>query len=275
MSSPSTWRVGIVKQFLRTMLISFSFLFQPSFRFPLTYLTYFRLTSTYLSTQRFFWNFFYLFFLIPNTTTLRASPSPSRTARKQTSSSPASPHRPPSGPQLAPRRDVNQPYGALCHKPRNDVLTSAARAEERKHTKYDAICAATGSRSKRRRARCLLHHESLASVYHSYLLFQRASALPKDVLLGKLAKDISFALRRGTIAQVTTHHHLALDGCAWPARARPPRIRRSPGVAVEGMMCSTLGNRARRSANEMSFASLPSSTSAGRAEARICFFKSK
>ena len=33
----------------------------------------------------------------------------------------------------------------------------------------------------------------------------------------KLNKDISFALRRGTIAQVTTHH--ALDGCAW---LRPP-----------------------------------------------------
>ena len=43
----------------------------------------------------------------------------------------------------------------------------------------------------------------------------RDSALPADVLLGKLKKDISFALRRGTIAQVTTHHHLALDGCAW------------------------------------------------------------
>jgi hypothetical protein len=31
------------------------------------------------------------------------------------------------------------------HDPRNDVFTSAKRAEERKHTKYDAICAATGS----------------------------------------------------------------------------------------------------------------------------------
>jgi hypothetical protein len=44
------------------------------------------------------------------------------------------------------------------------------------------------------------------------------SGLPADVLLGKLKKDISFALRRGTIAQVTKH---ALDGYAWPARARP------------------------------------------------------
>ncbi len=38
------------------------------------------------------------------------------------------------------------------------------------------------------------------------------------MLLGKLKKDISFALQRGTIAQVTTR---ALDGYAWPARARP------------------------------------------------------
>ncbi len=48
----------------------------------------------------------------------------------------------------------------------------------------------------------------------------RDSGLPADVLLGKLKKDISFALRRGTIAQVTTH---ALDGCACPARRRPQR----------------------------------------------------
>jgi hypothetical protein len=33
--------------------------------------------------------------------------------------------------------------------------------------------------------------------------------------------DIPFALRRGTIGQVTTH---ALDGYARPVRARPPRI---------------------------------------------------
>jgi hypothetical protein len=37
--------------------------------------------------------------------------------------------------------------------------------------------------------------------------------------MGKLNKDMSFALRRGTIAQVTTHHHHhALDaapGFAW------------------------------------------------------------
>jgi hypothetical protein len=31
------------------------------------------------------------------------------------------------------------------------------------------------------------------------------SGLPADVLVNKFKKDISFALRRGTIAQVTTH----------------------------------------------------------------------
>jgi hypothetical protein len=40
-----------------------------------------------------------------------------------------------------------------------------------------------------------------------YLLFAkqlRDSGLPADVLVGKLNKDISFALRRGPIAQGTT-----------------------------------------------------------------------
>ncbi len=35
------------------------------------------------------------------------------------------------------------------------------------------------------------------------------------MLQGKFNKDFSFALRRGTIGQVTTHHHHALDGFAW------------------------------------------------------------
>jgi hypothetical protein len=58
------------------------------------------------------------------------------------------------------------------------------------------------------------HGASTASVY-----FLKANARLgfADVLLGKLKKYISFALRRGTIAQVTTH---ALDGYAWPARRR-------------------------------------------------------
>jgi hypothetical protein len=41
--------------------------------------------------------------------------------------------------------------------------------------------------------------------------------------LQSIKRDIPFALRRGTIAQVTTHHH-ALDGFAW---LRPPSARSS------------------------------------------------
>jgi hypothetical protein len=41
------------------------------------------------------------------------------------------------------------------------------------------------------------------------------------------------------------------------------------------MLFRHLGDRARRSANEMSLLSLPSSTSDGRAESRICLIKSK
>ena len=60
-----------------------------------------------------------------------------------------------------------------------------------------------------------------------YLLFtkqMRDSGLPADVLVGKLKKDISFALRRGTIAQVTTaldaaqraaEDELALNEAGW------------------------------------------------------------
>jgi hypothetical protein len=41
-------------------------------------------------------------------------------------------------------------------------------------------------------------------VYFLLTKQMRDSGLPADVLLGKLKKDISLALRRGTIAQVTT-----------------------------------------------------------------------
>jgi hypothetical protein len=48
------------------------------------------------------------------------------------------------------------------------------------------------------------HGASTASVYLLLTEQMRDSGLPADVLVGKLNKDISFALRRGTIAQVTT-----------------------------------------------------------------------
>ena len=43
------------------------------------------------------------------------------------------------------RAALNHQPGPGDHDPRNDVLTRAKRAEEAKHLKYDAICAATGS----------------------------------------------------------------------------------------------------------------------------------
>ena len=109
--------------------------------------------------------------------------------------------------------------------PRNDVLTSAKRAEERKHTKYDAICAATGAVfSPFALETTGGHGASTASVYLLFKKHLRDSGLPADVLLGKLKKDISFALRRGTIAQVTTaldagqraaEDELALNMAGW------------------------------------------------------------
>ena len=46
--------------------------------------------------------------------------------------------------ELINRAALGHQPGPGEHDPRNDVLTSAKRAEERKHAKYDAICAATG-----------------------------------------------------------------------------------------------------------------------------------
>ena len=87
------------------------------------------------------------------------------------------------------------------HDPRNDVLTSAKRAEERKHAKYDRICTATGSiLSPFALETTGGHGASTASVYLLFTKQMRDSGLPADVLVGKLKKDISFALRRGTIA---------------------------------------------------------------------------
>jgi hypothetical protein len=45
------------------------------------------------------------------------------------------------------------------------------------------------------------HGASTATVYFLFAEQLRDSGLPADVLAGKLKKDISFALRRGTIAQ--------------------------------------------------------------------------
>jgi hypothetical protein len=103
------------------------------------------------------------------------------------------------------RAELGRQPGPGEHDPRNDVLTSAKRAEERKHTKYDAICAASGSVfSPFALETTGGHGASTASVYFLFNKHMRDSGLPADVLLGKFKKDVSFALRRGTIAQVTT-----------------------------------------------------------------------
>ena len=48
------------------------------------------------------------------------------------------------------------------------------------------------------------HGSSTKAVYFPLTGHMRDLGLPADVVAGKLKKDISFALRRGTIAQVTT-----------------------------------------------------------------------
>jgi hypothetical protein len=85
------------------------------------------------------------------------------------------------------------------HDPRNDVLTSAKRAEECKHAKYDRICTATESIfSPFALETTGGHGASTVVVYSLFKKHLRDSGLPADVLLGKLKKDISLALRRGT-----------------------------------------------------------------------------
>jgi hypothetical protein len=91
------------------------------------------------------------------------------------------------------------------HDPRKDVITSAKRAEERKHANYDVICAAKGSILSPFALETTGGHGASTASLHFLLTEQlRDSGQPVDVLVDVLIKDISFALRRGTIAQVTT-----------------------------------------------------------------------
>ncbi len=92
------------------------------------------------------------------------------------------------------------------HDPRNDVLASAKRAEEAIRLKYDVTCAATGSHFSPFALETRGGHgASTATVYLLFANQLRDSGLPADVLVGKLKKDSSFALRQGTIAQVTDY----------------------------------------------------------------------
>jgi hypothetical protein len=69
------------------------------------------------------------------------------------------------------------------------ATTSRKRAEELKHTKYDAICAATGSVLSPFALETTGGHGALP-VYFLLTRQMRDSGLPADVLVGKLKKDV-------------------------------------------------------------------------------------
>jgi hypothetical protein len=66
------------------------------------------------------------------------------------------------------------------------------------------------------------HGASTKAVYYLFNKHLRDSGVPGEALKRKLNKDISFALRRGTIAQVTTLLP-ALDRRATSPPSAPPR----------------------------------------------------
>ena len=118
------------------------------------------------------------------------------------------------GPELVPRRHVHQPYGAglplaASRAQRNTILatTSSPAQSARRSASTPSTTASARqqgrsshlSRSKRRAGtvppprRCTSSSKSKC-----------ATRSAGGRAAGKLKKDISFALRRGTIAQVTT-----------------------------------------------------------------------
>ncbi len=130
--------------------------------------------------------------------------------------------------ELINRAGLNHQPGLEEHDPRNDVLTSAKRAEERKHTKYDAICAATGSvlylsRSKRRagtvppRVGVLALHvvpgsRTSYNIQKANARLGSAGGRAAGIASSRRTSRLRYAGAR-SIAQVTTHHH-ALEGFA-------------------------------------------------------------
>jgi hypothetical protein len=111
--------------------------------------------------------------------------------------------------ELINRAGLGHQPGPEEHDPRNDVLTSAKRAEERKHTKYDAICAATGS---------VLSPFKLVAL-------EKANAR-----LGSAGGCAAGQAQEGHLVRATPGHDRPSDhpscprrlrGYAWPARARP------------------------------------------------------
>jgi hypothetical protein len=119
-----------------------------------------------------------------------------------------------------------------AHDPRNDTLVYAAWAEGKKHLKYDNLRAAAGTILQPFALETMGGHgASTKAVYYLFTKHLRDSGVPPpggEALKRKLKKDISFALRRGTIAQVTT----ALDAAsAPPRRSSPLTMRRHVVVA--------------------------------------------
>ena len=78
------------------------------------------------------------------------------------------------------------------HDSRNDGLTSAKRAKEREHAKYDAICLATGSiLSPFALESTGGHGASSASVYSHFTNQLHDTALRRTLLLFKLSLSIA------------------------------------------------------------------------------------
>ena len=78
---------------------------------------------------------------------------------------------------------------------RESTITSAKQAEDQKHAKYDAICAATGSIFSPFALETTGGHGACtAAVLFLFTKQLRFSGLPADVLVWKVKNDISFAL---------------------------------------------------------------------------------
>ncbi len=123
-------------------------------------------------------------------------------------------HRQSCGPELAPRRHVNQPFGG--HQPgvdqpgcpwppagprgtRSSKTTSSPAQSARRSANTPSTTASARQRGlschlSRSKRRAVTVPPPLRRVYHRYFLLtkqMRDSGLPADVLVGKLKKDIS------------------------------------------------------------------------------------
>ena len=135
------------------------------------------------------------------------------------------------------------------HDPCNEVLTSAAWVEACKRAEYNAICAATGTTFQP------FALETTGGIYQGGVFLStkhmRDLGLTADILEGKCRKHISFALRRGTIAHVTTAlevaERAAEDELALRPLARRVRLRvRLVGVVVPSSSSSSSPSRGHR-----------------------------